>query len=163
MIGKYYRKDYASDEAFLQKQFELNDYCLNNNCCLGEGNDDNGYYLEVTAGIPLLDEVKARKKQELTDARDAVEYHNITTDIGVFEFDTLSQTRLTNAMNSMGDMQTREWTTADHTIVTMYKTDFQEIFSTAAVRSDENFAKLKRLKTQVNNATTVEEVQAIHW
>lgn len=106
---------------------------------------------------------KSNKNKELTTARDNEEYLNVTTGNGTFEFDALSQTRLTNAMNSMENDETREWTTADGQIVEMTKADFKAIFTLAAERSDENFSRLKALKIEVANATTIEEVKAITW
>lgn len=112
---------------------------------------------------PSLDVVKVRKKNELTEARDAEEYNDVTTDKGAFEFDAISQMRLRNAQSSIGELQTRTWTTKDGVVVIMYKSDFQAIFDEAATRSDTTFAKWKDLIAQVNIATTVAEVEAIHW
>jgi len=106
---------------------------------------------------------KTRKKAELTDARDAEEFQNVITNKGTFAFDALSQSRLNRAKEAMTDLQTRNWTTVDKVVVSMYKSDFQAISDASIARSDIAFAKLNTLETQVDNAATIQEVQAIHW
>lgn len=106
---------------------------------------------------------KTRKKSELTNRRDQEEYLNITTSKGTFEFDQLSRTRLQDAMAAMTETDTRQWTTADGTIVEVMLKDIQDIFAAANVRSDINYAKLQRLKEAVEAATSIEEVNAIQW
>ena len=55
------------------------------------------------------------------------------------------------------------WTTADNQRVEMGITDFATINGAAAVRSNALHVKYNDLKVRVNEAQTVEEVEAVVW
>lgn len=119
--------------------------------------------IEYIVPVPSLEVVKENKKRELKSHRDGEENLNVTTEKGEFEFDELSQKRLTYAMNALNNEETRDWTTVDGIVVSMTKADFQEIFNAAIQRSDDNFAKLHRLEAAVDACKTHTEVEAIKW
>lgn len=110
-----------------------------------------------------VDFAKREKLEELKDIRDRRDFTNVTTNIGTFEVDTISQARITNAIMLTADWQTRNWTRADGSIVELTKADLQDVIKAVAERSDCLHNKWLELKALVEQCTTTEEVEAIDW
>ena len=116
---------------------------------------------------PTLDEVKIRKINELKIIRDTKEVENVYIDgLGMFDYDDKSRDRLAIARQSLEDNPSIEsimWTTAENTRVPLTITDFANINSAAAIRSNQLHIKYNELKEQVNACETIEDVEAIEW
>ena len=113
--------------------------------------------------IPTLDEVKAQKISELKDIRDIKEVEPIRTDKGLFDYDEKARDRIKDAMVALKYSDTIEWTLADNTDVSVSQLDLENVILAVASRSNDLHIKYRELKTQVNAAQTVEEVNAIQW
>lgn len=113
--------------------------------------------------IEDLEDIKLEKLKELQEVRNIKENENIATSKGIFEFDSASIIRISNAMIAMNDTDTRKWTSADGIVIDMTKEDFHEIFIKASERSDNYFSKYNDLKALVEACTTKEEVEKISW
>ena len=158
MIGtKFYKNNYD-----LNAYSSAAEWCNNNNATI----EDKGEYYEVVEiPAPTLDEVKAQKISELKSIRDVKEVEPIRTDKGIFDYDDKARDRLYIARQALTDNGggSITWTTADNERVDMTIADFAAINGAAAVRSNALHIKYNELKTQVNAAQTVEDVNAIVW
>ena len=113
-----------------------------------------------------VDEAKAKKISELKGIRDAKEVEPVQTSKGIFDYDDKSRDRLAIARQSLTDNPSVEsivWTTADNQRIAMTIADFAEINSMAAYCSNQLHVKYNELKAEVNEAQTIEEVEAITW
>ena len=162
MIGKKYYKPIDTDEKCDEYNVAV-DWC---NSTQKGTIEDKGEYYEVVPIIKSLDEAKERKINELKFIRDTKEVEPVQTSKGLFDYDDKSRDRLQIARQSLTDNPSVEsivWTTADNQRVAMTITDFAEINSMAAYRSNRLHVKYNELKAEVNEAETVEEVEAIKW
>ena len=115
---------------------------------------------------PTLDEIKTQKILELKSTRDAKEVANIRTLKGIFDYDDKSRDRLSiarQALTDAGGTGTIVWTTADNQRVPLTVADFAEINTVAAQRSNALHVKYNELKSLVEQAETIAEVEAIEW
>lgn len=111
-----------------------------------------------------LEELKARKITALKSTRDTLEVAPITTDKGIFDFDTKARDRLDIALKALtASGGTIAWTLADNTSVNVTADDINNVFLAAAKRSNELHEKYRALKEQVNACTTVEGVNLVSW
>ncbi len=114
-----------------------------------------------------LEEMKEDKHQELKSIRDFKETEPITTDKGIFDYDSKSQERLNAVIQTLTYTNALEesilWTTADNQQVQMLLQDFIDIVSAAANRFKALHTQYNQLKSLLNQAATIEEVQAIAW
>lgn len=161
MIGTKFYKPLETQEQ-LDAYSSAAEWCNNNNATI----EDKGEYYEVVPVIKSLDEAKENKVNELKSVRDTKEVEPVQTSKGIFDYDDKSRDRLAIARQSLTDNPSVEsivWTTADNQRVAMTISDFAEINSMAAYRSNRLHVKYNDLKAEVNAAQTVEEVEAIHW
>lgn len=112
---------------------------------------------------PTLDELKERKLNEFKRRRFQDENGLIYLEIGTFDADTTSRERIRNAVLNMTASETRNWTLADGSVITVKKADLNSVLIACAERSDELHAKYTGLKARVEACTTKEELDAIHW
>ena len=158
MVGTKFYKDNYDLNAYASTA----EWCNSNNATI----EDKGEYYEVVEiPPPSLDEVKAQKISELKGIRDTKEVEPVQTDKGLFDYDDKSRDRLAIARQALTDAGGGEivWTTADNQRVSIGIADFAAINGAAAVRSNSLHVLYNELKTQVNAAQTVEEVEEIHW
>ena len=162
MIGTKYYKPVKTEEECAAYNVAV-DWC--NTTQKGIIEDRGEYYEVVEIPPPSLDEVKAQKIAELKSIRDIKEVESIRTDKGIFDYDDKSRDRLAIARQALTDAGGGEivWTTADNQRVSIGIADFAAINGAAAVRSNSLHVLYNELKTQVNAAQTVEEVEEIHW
>lgn len=126
----------------------------------------DGRFIDPPPYVPPLDDVKAAKISELKGIRDAKEVEPIRIDKGIFDYDDKSRDRLAiarQALTDAGGTGTVVWTTADNQRVPLKVEDFAVINGAAAERSNSLHVLYNELKTMVNAAKSVEEVEAIHW
>ena len=119
-----------------------------------------------TAPVKPLEMVKADKLVELKSMRDNLEVEPIEYNGNVFDYDEKARDRINAAIISLellGDEASLSWTTADNKEAVVTANDLKMVIANVAIRSNELHVKYRELKEQVNNATTVEEVNAIEW
>ena len=115
---------------------------------------------------PPLEDVKTAKIEELKGIRDMHEVEPIATDKGIFDYDDKSRDRLQIARQALADAGgtgSIVWTTADNQRVPLGIADFAAINGAAAQRSNHLHVTYNELKSQVQAATTADEVRAIVW
>ena len=115
---------------------------------------------------PTLDEIKQAKLVELKSMRDNLEVEPIEYNGNLFDYDEKARDRINAAIISLelAPVGTSlSWTTADNKEATVTANDLKMVIANVAIRSNELHVKYRTLKEQVNNATTVEEVNAIEW
>lgn len=111
-----------------------------------------------------LEELKDRKITELKSTRDTLEVAPITTDKGVFDFDTKARDRLDIALKALtASGGTIAWTLADNTQVDVTSSDINNVFLAAATRSNELHVKYRELKEKVLACTKSSEVNKISF
>ena len=115
---------------------------------------------------PTLEEVKAQKINELKAVRDAKEMEPVLYAARKFDFDSKSYERITAAIYAL-DMQgatsTISWTLADNSSTPVTANDLRGVIAAAAVRSDALHTAYRALKSQVQAAETVDDVNNIMW
>lgn len=80
-----------------------------------------------------------------------------------WDFDAKAQMRINGAITVLGE-NTITWTSADNEeIKSVTADDLRGVVGAAAIRSNALHIKYRELKAQVEQATTVEEVEVIAW
>ena len=129
--------------------------------------EDKGEYYEVVEiPAPSLEELKTAKLAELKNTRDTLEVEPIECNGNIFDYDEKARDRINAAIISLelAPVGTSlSWTTADNKEATVTANDLKMIIANVAIRSNELHVRYRTLKEQVNNATTVDEVNAIVW
>jgi len=93
----------------------------------------------------------------------------LTTLYGVFDADTYSQKNITDAIAMLqtlaasGYPQTIEYTLFDNTVVTLSTAQMIEVGLTLGQRTQQIYATSRSLRTAIEAATTIAEVEAITW
>ena len=160
MLGKkFYKQNYNSSEYSACAE-----WCNKNNATIEDKGD---YYECVALPMPtneeLLAQVKATKISELKLARDNEELSPISFGGYLWDFDTYAQMRINGAITVLGTA-TVTWTSADNEEIRQVSAnDLRGVVGAAALRSNELHVKYRELKTSVENAETVEEVNNIVW
>lgn len=125
---------------------------------------DKGEYLETVEVVIPLEDIKEDKIIELKLARDNEELSPIAFGGYSWDFDEKAQMRINGAIVALGSTNTVTWTSADNQeIKGVNAEDLKGVIGSAAIRSDVLHTKYRGLKAQVENAETVEEVNAIVW
>lgn len=125
---------------------------------------DKGEYYECVE-IPSLplDEVKSQKIQELKSARDTEELSPIEYNGFLWDFDDKAQMRINGAIIVLGN-NSITWTSADNQEVNGVTVEhLKAIVAQASIRSNAVHVKYRQLKALVEEAETVEAVNAIEW
>ena len=115
---------------------------------------------------PTLEDVKAQKINELKSIRDAKEMEPVLYAEHKFDFDSKSYERITAAiyaLNMQGATSTINWTLADNGSTPVTANDLRGVIAAAAVRSDALHTTYRALKSQVQAAETVDDVNNIMW
>ena len=132
----------------------------------------NGAYIEAVdggyqiVGIPesTLDEVKRNKIEELKETRDTLEVEAIIVGGHIYDYDDKARERIHAAIVALdGTEQSLSWTTADQQEAVVDAEGLKNIVRAAAVRSNALHVMYRDLKTQVEAATTTEDVEMIVW
>lgn len=128
--------------------------------------DKGEYYEVVEIPKPSLEEIKQAKLVELKSMRDTLEVEPIEYNGNLFDYDEKARDRINAAIISLelAPVGTSlSWTTADNKEATVTANDLKAVIANVAIRSNELHVRYRTLKEQVNNATTVDEVNAIVW
>jgi len=118
---------------------------------------------ENTIDLSIL---KTDKIMEIKTARDLAEAESPFIYQGKpFDYNDISQKRLNKAISVAEIVPTFEvdWTLADNTIWHMTSSDFLGFPIAEAQRSGALHEKARLLKIQIDNATTIEELNNITW
>lgn len=156
MLGtKFYKEDLN-----LEEYTQCAMWCNNNNATI----EDKGTYYEcVEIPAPPIEEIKASKIAELKTARDTEEISPIPYGGYMWDFDDKAQMRISGAITVLGD-KTITWTSADNQeIKNVNAGDLKGVVGAAAIRSNAVHVKYRELKAMVEQAKTIDDVNAIHW
>lgn len=157
MLGtKFYKENYD-----LNAYAECAEWCNANNCTI----EDKGEYYECVAiPAPALNDVKQAKIEELKAIRNAKELEPIKFNGYLFDFDKDAIMRIQLAVQTMQSGENIVWTDANNNRVNgVNADDLNAIMRAGRDRSNELHICYNELKAIVNNAETVEQVNAIEW
>ena len=146
---------------------------------LGNNTDGKVYHYDAATNapkeyvhVPTVAELFPAKKAELKAARDAAEVAPVEYDGNIFDYDEKARDRIKDAItllemtDAAGVTDTKatiEWTTADDKDVLMTADDLLGVIAAVGERSNVLHVKYRKLRTQAENAKTVEELNAINW
>ena len=154
----------------------------NNQCCCVVNdvfceypNDDlDGYIALVDAFIkskadreyvpPTFEEIVAAKLSELKTTRDNLETEPIEYNGNHYDYDEKARDRINAAIIALslqGEGATIDWTTADNQDVKVTANDLRCVIAMVAQRSNALHVAYRAAKDKVEQATTVEEVEAV--
>lgn len=121
------------------------------------------------AWIPDLEKAKTNKLKELKAARDKKESGGFTWNNNIFDSDPISQVRIQGAValaqtsiSSNGNFEI-DWTLKDNTVLPLSAADMVQVGLSLANHIISIHSTYRNLKQQVENASTIETVDAISW
>lgn len=112
---------------------------------------------------------KDQKWEEIKRSRDAAINAPLSTPYGVFDADASSRANIANAvlylqtLEQQGNPGTVDWTLADNTTITLNYTEMSEVGLLLGQRTNAAYDTGRALRAQIDAATTIAEVDAIHW
>lgn len=130
------------------------------------GINKDGSLFIMPPKLPSLDDVKAEKIAELKDERDTLEVEPIEYNGNYFDYDDKARDRINAAiiaLDSMGEGASIDWTTADDSDVEVTANDLRAVIANVAVRSNKLHIAYRNAKAKVEEASTVEEVEAVKF
>lgn len=137
-------------------------WCNENNAYIEEMGEKT--YVIVGVPEPTLEETKDKKIASLKETRDTLEVEPIIVGAHTFDYDDKARERIHAAIVALeGTDTTLSWTTADQQEAIVDAEALKNIVRAAAVRSNLLHVEYRELKTQVEQATTKEEVELIAW
>lgn len=116
-----------------------------------------------------LKRLKAKKWQEMKDARDAIEFGSFTWDGSTFDSDPVSASRITGAFalalaaKLTGQPFSEEWTLLDNTTRTLSADDMLAVGVARGTAVAAAHHRASTLRAQISAATTAQQVEAIQW
>lgn len=132
--------------------------------------DEEGNIISVTVPEIPLEEVKQQKIKELDTARDTAIQEGFTSSVtgqelvfGYTEKDQLNILKQTNILTLNPSIDTIMWNTKDGQIVTLTRQQFIDMLNDIQNHENTIWTKYRELATQVEAATTVEEINSIVW
>lgn len=115
-----------------------------------------------TAPEKTLSELKQEKINALKVERDRLEVEPIAYNGNMFDFDDKARDRINSAIIALDRTGTSlYWTTADNENVLVTADDLKNVVAAVAVRSNALHVAYRESKAKVEQATTVDEVEAI--
>lgn len=121
-----------------------------------------------TPPIPL-EKIKQNKWNEIKAIRDKKERDPLPYLGKLFDFDSLASDRLQWAIDAarsavaLGGQFETDWTCYDNSVITLSANDIIGIPLAVAQRSNELHVKARQYRQDIDNAETVEEVEAVIW
>ena len=108
---------------------------------------------------------KAAKWEEIKGARSEAEYAGFVWDGSPFDSDPLSQQKIIGASQWAGlnPAFVIDWTLADNTVRSLNSQQMQQVGQALGVHVNTVYDKGRTLRQQIESATTIPEVDAIHW
>jgi hypothetical protein len=112
-----------------------------------------------------LQQIKDAKWAEIKVARTEQEYGGFVWDGSPFDSDALSQQRIIGASQwaGMNSSFTIDWTLADNTVRILNAQEMMAVGGALGIHVEQAFTKGRDLRTLIDNAQTIAEVEAIHW
>ena len=112
-----------------------------------------------------LADLKAEKWRNIKANRDAAEHWGFTWDGSVFDSDALSQQRITGAVTlaQMSSVFTTVWTLANNTTRTLNSQDMFAVGVALGTHVSTQFAHGQELRTQIEETTSIDQLNLIHW
>lgn len=112
-----------------------------------------------------LAQVKADKWEEIKQARTAAEYAGFVWDGSTFDSDPASQQKIIGASQwaSLNPAFEIDWTLADNTVRSLNSQQMQQVGQALGVHVNTVYEKGRTLRQQIESATTIPGVEAIHW
>ena len=120
---------------------------------------------EIIPPEPTIDMLKARKKDEITNARYNEETNGYMYDNHRIATDDRSKSLLLACVvaSQLAEDYSVEWKCEDGEYITLNKNRLLELSAGLTGWVEQLFAKEKRLLEEVNEATTAEEIEQIRW
>lgn len=118
---------------------------------------------------PVLQEVRAAKWNEIKQARDAAEFGGFTWDGSRFDSDSESQSRIQGAaqLATLAQLASQtfsvDWTLQDNTVRTLSGADMIAAGTAMGQHIMAVHAIGRVLRAQIEEATTLGEVEAVQW
>lgn len=112
---------------------------------------------------------KDQKWEEIKRSRDAAINAPLSTPYGVFDADPNSRANIANSvlylqtLEQQGTPGTVDWTLADNTTITLNYQEMSTVGLLLGQRTNAAYDTGRALRTQIDAATTIPEVEAIHW
>ena len=130
----------------------------------------DGWVLEdipepATIPAPTLEQIRSAKLAEIDRARDTALEDGFMFGGVRYDCDDLSVQRITGAvvLGILNPAFTTPWITFDNSVVTLDATDLAGLGAAAAAHVATQLFKARALKDEAIAATTVEQIDAIHW
>lgn len=113
-----------------------------------------------------LSELKAAKWDALKVERLARETAPLSYLETTFDADFASQQKINGAVTlalMSGSLTTMDWTDANNNTVTLTKVELLGLGAALGQRTSDIYSQARALRTQVESATSVEELNAVNW
>ena len=116
-----------------------------------------------------LQDYKDEKWEQIKRDRDAAINAPLSTPYGEFDADSNSRANIANAvlylqtLEQQGTPGTIDWTLADNTTITLNYAEMSSVGLLLGQRTNAAYDTGRALRAQIDAATTIAEVDAIHW
>ena len=116
-----------------------------------------------------LQDYKDEKWEQIKRGRDAAINAPLDTPYGTFDADANSRANIANAvlylqtLEQQGTPGTIDWTLADNTTITLNYAEMSSVGLLLGQRTNAAYDTGRALRAQIDAATTIAEVDAIHW
>ena len=119
----------------------------------------------IMQDIEPVADTRARKWFEIKNARDAQEFGGFYWDNSKFDSDLISQSRIQGAviLAMQNPSFTIDWTLKDNSVRTLSAADMLAVGQALATHVEIAHTKARTIRTQLDAATTIPEVEAIFW
>ena len=112
-----------------------------------------------------LNDIKLAKWLTIKRARSSAEFGGFTWDGSPFDSDAISQSRIQGAVQlaAMAPGFTIDWTLANNSVRNLNGEDMANVGAALGMHVATQHAKARTLRSQIEAATTVAEVDAVTW
>lgn len=112
-----------------------------------------------------LNDIKLAKWAIIKQARSSAEFGGFTWDGSPFDSDAISQSRIQGAVQlaAMAPGFTIDWTLANNSVRNLSAADLANVGAALGMHVAAQHAKARLLRSQIEVATTVAEVDAVTW
>lgn len=142
-------------------------YVKNDQICVYPQKPGEYHEFDLQTESWILDLTQAReaKWNEIKLSRDQHEYSQVTYNGNVYDVDAVSQQRIQGAFTAsqIDSSLVLTWTLADNTTVLLNAADIQGLASTVISHVNDCHAHARTLRTDIDNAQTLSEIESITW
>lgn len=112
-----------------------------------------------------LSDLQVAKWEQIKRDRDKAEFGGFTWDGSPFDSDAISQSRIQGAVQlaAMAPGFTIDWTLANNSVRNLSAADLANVGAALGMHVATQHAKARLLRSQIEAATTVAEVDAVTW